>query len=361
MTQVRLRYVNEFIDRHGHARFYFRRGGKRVPLPGLPHSREFIEAYQALLAGPAELSKPQIGASRIVAGTVGQAVVGYLASGDFRALATSSQQQYRRILEGFAREHGEKRVVTLDRRGVVELLDAKADTPVAARDFLRCLRCVIAYAISIGIRQDDPTAGVRMKMPKSDGFRTWTEDDIAAFETAYPVGSKPRLALALLVGTAQRCADVVRMGRAHVRGGKLRITQQKTGRSLAIPITEGKAPTLAEVINASAPTEHLTFLLNDRGRAFTARGFSKWFVKQCRNVGLDGLSAHGLRKAACRRLAEAGCSANEIAAISGHASLREVARYTKAVDQERMAENAIRRMAAPGGNSGRTRIGNPGG
>jgi hypothetical protein len=49
-----------------------------------------------------------------------------------------------------------------------------------------------------------------------------------------------------------------------------------------------------------------------------------------------------LRKASCRRLAEARCSANEIASISGHASLREVERYTRAADQERMARNAVR-------------------
>jgi integrase len=69
-------------------------------------------------------------------------------------------------------------------------------------------------------------------------------------------------------------------------------------------------------------------------------------VSQCERGGLKGLSAHGLRKAACRRLAEAGCSANEIAAISGHASLREVERYTRAADQERMARNAMARAAA---------------
>jgi integrase len=338
MTRIKLKYVHEFIDRHGHARFYFRRGGKRVPLPGLPGSTAFMNAYAAALEQRAP-ETTEIGASRIVSGTIDAAVIGYLASADFHVLAGSSQHQYRRILEELARKHGKLGVATLERKHVVTMLNAKADKPAAARDFLRCLRRIIGYAIAIGIRQDDPTAGVRVKMPKSDGFRTWTEEDIAAFEAAYPVGSAPRLALALLVGTALRCADVVRVGRAHVRGGKLRIAQQKTGAALAIPITTE----LAEIINTSAPAEHLTFLINDRGRTFTARGFSKWFVKQCRTVGLKGLSAHGLRKAACRRLAEAGCSANEIAAISGHESLREVGRYTKAVNQERMAENAMAR------------------
>jgi hypothetical protein len=70
---------------------------------------------------------------------------------------------------------------------------------------------------------------------------------------------------------------------------------------IAIPI----AAALAEAINAAAPSQHVVLLLNERGEAFTARGFSKWFAKQCQRIGLNGLSAHGLREAACRRLAEA--------------------------------------------------------
>jgi integrase len=67
-----------------------------------------------------------------------------------------------------------------------------------------------------------------------------------------------------------------------------------------------------------------------------------------KRIALAGLPercvAHGLRKAAARRLAEAGCSANEIAAVTGHASLEEVTRYTKAADQKRLARSAIRRL-----------------
>lgn len=200
---------------------------------------------------------------------------------------------------------------------------------------------MVRYAINIGVRQDDPTAGVRVKMPKTDGFKTWTEEDIAVFEAAYPIGTKERLALVLLLNTALRCADVVRVGRQHVRGDTIcNIKQQKTGMLLPpIPITAE----LAAAINAAAPGEHLVFLVNERGKTFNAKRFGEWFSKQCRRAGLMGLSAHGLRKAACRRLAENGASANEIAAISGHASLREVERYTKAADQARLARNALAR------------------
>ncbi len=134
---------------------------------------------------------------------------------------------------------------------------------------------------------------------------------------------------------------MVRLGRGHVRDGAIHMVQQKTGAHVMVPLTNA----VVEAINAAAPSEHVVFLLNEHGRAFTAHAFSKWFVKQCRRAGLDkGLSAHGLRKAACRRLAEAGCSANEIAAISGHASLREVARYTAAADRMRLARNAVDRL-----------------
>ena len=79
------------------------------------------------------------------------------------------------------------------------------------------------------------------------------------------------------------------------------------------------------------------------GRQYSGNALSRRFREWCDAAGLPHCSAHGLRKAAARRLAEAGCSANEIAAITGHATLREVERYTKAADQARMARNAMAR------------------
>jgi integrase len=353
MTSLRLKYIHAFTDRHGRPRYYFRHRGRRIPLPGPVGSTAFNRAYEQALAGtplPAD-----IGAARTIAGSVNAMIVGYLGSAAFGQLAPTSQRQYRRILEELRRKHGDRSIATLERRHIVMMLDAKA--PSAARDLLRCLRLLVAYAIKTGVRQDDPTTGVRVNLPKTEGFKTWTEEDIAAFEAAYPIGTKPRLALALLLGTALRASDVVRVGRSHVRNGTIcGIVQQKTGAALPpIPISAD----LAAAINAAAPTEHVVFLVNERGRSFTAKGFGKWFTKQCERIGLKGLSPHGLRKAACRRLAEAGCSANEIAALSGHKSLNEVARYTRAADQARMVRNALARtdrqhgLANPAAESGK--------
>ena len=86
-----------------------------------------------------------------------------------------------------------------------------------------------------------------------------------------------------------------------------------------------------------------------RGGPFERSAFSRWFREQCDEAGLPHCSAHGLRKAAARRLAEAGCTAHEIGAITGHASLSELVRYTKAADQRRLAEVAINKTQTSDG------------
>jgi integrase len=137
---------------------------------------------------------------------------------------------------------------------------------------------------------------------KSNGHPTWSDEDIMRFEAAYPLGTKQRMALALLLNLAARCSDVVRVGPGNVCDDELTYTQQKTGVKLTIPVLD---ETVAS-INAVGPSEHLVFLVNDNGAAFTEQSFSKWFVRQCKRAGVMGLSPHGLRKAACVRLAHAG-------------------------------------------------------
>ena len=75
------------------------------------------------------------------------------------------------------------------------------------------------FAMETGIHPDDPTIGVKRVKIKTTGYATWTEDDITRFETKHPIGTRARLALALLLYTGQRRSDVVRLGRQHIRGG----------------------------------------------------------------------------------------------------------------------------------------------
>lgn len=336
MAKIRLPYVQEFVGKNGAVFRYFRRPGcKRVRLPGLPGSSEFMAAYQAAVDAP----RVEIGAKRSRAGTVGAAVAAYYLSPlYFGSLAPGTQKMRRAILERFRAAHGDKPIALLPAEFIALTL-AKM-RPFAARNWLKAIRHLMQFVLSVGLRKDDPTRDIKLPSAKTKGIYTWTEQDIATFESAHPIGTRARLAFALLLYTGQRRSDVIRMGRQHIADGMMQVRQQKTGTMLSIPVHEN----LQSVIDAT-PSDHLTFLTTHIGKPFTAAGFGNWFRDCCNDAALPPeCSAHGLRKAACRRLAEAGCSANEIGAISGHTTLSELQRYTKAADQERMAKNAMARV-----------------
>jgi integrase len=357
MTKIRLEFVQAFIDRHGRVRHYFRRRGfKRVPLPGLPGSDEFMAAYRAAL-GAETAPRIEIGASRTIAGTVNALVAAYLdcspgSTSPFKALAAETQRTRRNMLEGFRVKHGDKRVFRLDgsrrvmlltREHMQRIVNEKAATPFAQRNLLNTLRALFSWALGEGTVPDDPTLGVKRVKAKTAGYKTWSEADIERFEAKYNIGTKAHLAFALLLYTGQRRGDMVRMGPQHIHRGVLTVDQGKTEGGeeahLEIPVH----PHLRAAIEA-APSGHLNFLVTAFGKPYSSNGFGNWFRELCDNAGCLNLSAHGLRKAAARRLAEIGCSAHEIAAITGHATLAEVERYTKAADRKRLARSAMKKL-----------------
>lgn len=340
VTTFKLPFIQSFKDRHGHVRRYFRRPGQKlVALPGQPGSKAFMDAYQAALAGSEAPSAP-IGSSRTQPGSLSALIVAYYQSSDFTRLRPITQSTYRNVIERIRDEHGDKPVAKLESHHIRRMLDERAATPGAANNYLKSLRTLMTFAVQRGWRRDNPTTTVRRVKTRPGGYRAWTESDIALFAARWPSGSKPRLALALLLYTAQRRADVIAMGRQHIRDGRIYLRQQKTGTALAIPIH----PDLARELEF-LPRDQLTFLQTQAGSPFTAPGFTNWFVERARMAGLPSRSSpHGLRKAAARRLAEAGCTAHEIMAITGHLSLNQVAPYTATADQERLATTAIESM-----------------
>jgi integrase len=338
MGRIKLPHVNSFRNRHGTMVFYFRkRGCKIVRLRGIPGSSEFMRAYETAIGNVEPIG---IGADRAKVGTVAATVGMMLASVAFADLADATQRMRRGILERFREGHGDKRIAAIERKHVQALVDAKAATPSAARNFLAVVRSLMQFAIEAGIRADDPTIGVKRAKIKSDGFVTWEEHHIAAFEARHPLGTMARLAFALALGTGQRRGDLVKLGRQHVRGDMIAVHQQKTKKPLMIPIGDE----LRAAIEAM-PADRLTFITTLRGEPFSPSGFTNWFRVQCQDAGLPiGLSVHGLRKAMCRRLAEANCSEKMISAISGHKTLRMMQLYTAAADQEHLARAAIERL-----------------
>jgi integrase len=265
----------------------------------------------------------------------------YYQSANFRSLADSTKDHRRRVIDRFRAAHGDKPIKGLKRVHIQQIMADKATTPEAATNLIKLLRVMLNYGVDLGMIDSNPATGIKRYKNRGDGFHTWTEDEIAQFETTHSIGTKARLAFALLVHTGQRVSDVARMGWQHMTGDAIKVQQQKTGKVLLLPIH----PEL-KAMSATLPRTNMTFIVSERGAPFTAQGLGDWFKKKCKLAGLPHCSAHGLRKAAATRLANAGCSVNEIAAITGHASLREIAHYTAKADQGRLARQALNRQIA---------------
>jgi integrase len=335
VTKIAIRYIQAYTDRIGKARYYFRRKGfPKVTLPGLPGSNEFMEAYRRALDGaPAAKKHP---ARPFISGSVDALVSQFYGSAQWAALRPSSQRIYRGILEPFRQEHGDKPVSLLERKHVQEMIAERASKPHSANAFKGLLRNLMGFAVDNGYRTDNPLVGMKRLKTNRDGFHTWTDDEIAAFEKHWPVGSKPRLAFALHLYTGQRRSDVLKMTWGHIERGRIRVTQVKTGATLRIPIH----PELQRVLDA-APRDHVAIL----GAPMHPNSYCIWFRRVADAAGLPmRCASHGLRKAAARRLAEAGCTVLEIASVTGHASLAEVQRYTREADRDRLAEQAITKI-----------------
>jgi integrase len=337
MTKIHLRYVDRFMDRHGHARHYFRRpGGKRLALPGVPGSDEFMTAYKAALAGrgvPA--ADPKV---RGEPGTFSRLAAQYFASPDFLRLRTRTQHVYRLVIDRFLVEHGHRRVVEMQRDDVKKIMALKAATPGSANDLLKKIRTLIKFAIDTGWRTDDPT--LRIKTFSEHEFHTWTEDEIAQYEERWPIGTRERTAFALHLYTGQRRSDVAHMAWTDVAGNAINVLQAKTGARLTIPLH----PNLSAALRAW-PRKHVVMLTTVFNKPFSDAGYGNMMADAIAAAGLpDRCVLHGLRKAAARRLAEAGCTEKEIAAVTGHTTLKEVARYTRAADQKRLAAGAVAKL-----------------
>jgi len=338
MSVIRLKHVDRFLDRHGRTRLYFRRGkGPRILLPGHAGSAEFMLAYQAALAGD-EMCRPK--GQRGKTGTFDRLVQEYYSSAAYLRMTASTRRNYQLVIDRLLRDEkiGHRLVAQMTRQHVQQIIGRRAETPGAGHDLLKKIRILLHFAIDNGWRKDDPA--VRIKNFALGEFHTWTEEEIAQFEAHWAIGTRERTAFALLVFTGQRASDVKAMSWADQDGTAIRVVQGKTGAKLRIPMH----PALGHVL-AAWPKTNLVMLVTSFGKPFTSKGFSNFMADKISEAGLpDRCVTHGLRKAAARRLAEAGCSSKEIAAITGHTTLKEIERYTKAAEQTMLATAAIGRL-----------------
>ena len=349
------------VDRHGKRRVRFRKAGFSIYLKDTAWSEDFMRQYAAALDGVKEQTN-NIGAARTVAGSVGALVAAFIdplsKSSPFKTGAPETQRTRRNILENFRRAYGHlplfrsdgggRRTMLLTREHVQRIVNEKSSTPFGQRNFLNTLHAMCKWAMAEGRIPDDPTLGVTRVKAKTTGYKTWSEDHIARLEAKHPVGSKERLAFALILYTGLRRSDVARVGRQHIQNGTLILDQGKTKGGEEAHLEIPLHPKLREIIDATPMVGVKTFLVTHFGKQYTAAGFGNWVRELCDAAECFDISAHGGRKATARRLAEIGCSTNQIASITGHASLSEVQRYTKAADRKRMAQEAMKKLTEGG-------------
>ncbi|WP_028748509.1 tyrosine-type recombinase/integrase [Rhizobium mesoamericanum] len=326
--------MNVYHDRHGKQRIYYREPGKpQQALPGPLFSEEFWTAYhKAKAAEPVSAGKPP------AAGSMGAAIQGYYKSAEFAQLADSSKQVYRRILDAFAKVHGHAPIAGIQTKHINGLIDQKADTPAAANILRKRLSSVFEYAKSVGTIQVNPAKEAKRIKTKSKGYRSWTEADINAYRTKWKEGTPERIAMEVLLHTGLRRSDAVRLGWNHIVDDAFVISTRKSQEivELHIPLHID----LAFIFDL--PQGRETFISTIYGRARSEKSFTNWIRDAAKEAGLPSNSSpHGLRKAACRRLAESGCTALEIMSITGHRDIKEIERYTKAANLKLLSRTAM--------------------
>lgn len=315
-------FVSSFRDRHGKVRYRFRRKGYAPHYFKAPvGTKQFEREYAACL----EAEKPTIGKERVSRGSVSDVIARYYADTSFQDLAPATQDVYRGVLERFRATFGGDPMARFDAGRIQRLMNGMRSKPHAAARLRKLLiqLFIIARRERIVPNTFDPVRDTRAPKPsESEGYHRWTEDELSTFEATHPLGTKPRLAFALLLYGAQRSADVRLLTHRVVEGGRISINQSKTKTSVDVPVVEP----LRQALEAG-PLGTKLLLENKAGEPFTAKGFYNLIKRSCIKAGLPHCSAHGLRKSAARRLREAGCSDEEGMSITGHKTVREYRRY----------------------------------
>lgn len=344
----KLKYLTPVYKDNGKVYWYFRRRGmKKTAVEGIYGSEEFKANYHAVLDTSRTIQP--VGLTRSAPGTVSAVIAGLYPSIYFTEGKRGPREQItmdtdRNLLERFRVKAGERHIATLQEKHIGEYL-SEIDGPAAKRNMLRVLRLLLDYAIAMKLRRDNPARNIKLaKLTKTKGFHSWTEDELRQYEAHHKIGTKARLAMAMLLYTCERRKDIVELGERNVRPpstpgacSRFYYEASKNRAVLDIPI----APPLARIIEKTPMVGLQTFLVTEYGNKFSFKGFGNKFKDWCRQANLPHCTAHGLRKCFLRRMAEAGCSEDFIASISGHTDMREIRVYVREARKARMADDAM--------------------
>jgi integrase len=346
-VNINLRYLVSDIDRHLNRRWYVRRNGRKIRIRYDRASPEFLHAYTAAVEA---LNAPETpgNRSKTIPGTLGWLAAHYLNSDEFRRLNAKSQATRRGIIEDCLLEPlkpGSKDVMAgcpltdFSTKQLQVLRDRKKGLPGAANNRLKYLSSMLGWGVEKNYIKANSARDVRRIKYPSDGFHTWTVEEVRQFEQRHPIGTKARLALALLLFLGVRRGDAAVIGPQHVADGVIRFTPRKTSYMRREESVKVILPVLARII-AATPVGKTAFLVTSHGKPFTDNGLGNWFRGRCDEAGLTQCSAHGLRKAGAALAAEAGATDRQLMALYDWTSEKQANVYTKAASKRRLAASA---------------------
>lgn len=329
------KYVYMEPSRHGKSVFYFRIGKqKRIRMPS-PEANNFLEIYNQALVGNITPAKPRA-SKRSLSWLIEQ----YRNSGDFLSYKIATRRQREIIFRQIDEKASKYDYEQITRRHIINERDERKDTPYQSGNYLKAVRGLFKWAFNSGLVETDPTNGVvKIKTPKTKGFIPWTEDELIAYRKRWPLGTRQRVWLEVVMGTGARRGDAVKAGRQHIRNGSFAIETEKQG-VWAYP------PVLPQLITAveAGPVGDLTFIVGDRGLPLTKESFGNKFRAACNSAGVKK-SAHGLRKLAVQQYAENGLSDAELETIFGWVSGSKMAAlYRREADRKALAHSVTERM-----------------
>lgn len=230
-------------------------------------------------------------------------------------------------------------------------------TPEAGNSVVRYIRAFFEWAKEHHTKLVDGrnwAREVRLFPSSHDGWRPWKAEHCAAYEACHPPGTKARLVYDLARYSAQRLADVARLGPEMVGldpKGRDRLSLLQTKNRNTAPVTAyvPLVPPLVAALKAAQESKVLgerSFIATSKGSQYGEQSLGNYFRRCCKKAGLTGLSMHGLRKTAVIALIEAGCTWHEIMSITGHRSRKEIERYGREFYRGTASSSAFDRLLA---------------
>jgi integrase len=338
------------IDFRGNPIWTYREGhGPRIRINEVFGTQAFEEAYfKARLTyghtdAPVEAPKPG-GLSPTNPASLAWLIDQFLRSPGQRQMAEGTQKQRRNVLGRIAKKNGSVPFRAISDETISDLRDDIAATGklTAANTAVAHLRLVFDWAVEKKHLAKNPCLGVKGVKYKGGTNHVWSEAEVDQFEAAYPLGTRERLAYALMLYSGQRGVDVVKVGRQHTTTGSLSgIDAQKTGKAIKVWML----PVLQEAIDACNEKGDLTFLLDpNTGAPFNIERFGRWFRAACDKAGVPKCTPHGLRHLGATRLAAAGAKHQTLQAIYGW-NLQTAIRYTQTAEHDAIAKAEIHLLA----------------